>query len=340
MSAFPVAFLKTGLVTSVGLSAPATCAALRAKVNNPSETRFKGTDGQWILAHQVALEKPWRGLPKLVKMASMAVEEALQDVPKSQWSSVPLLLCVAEPGRPGRLDGLDDQLFLDIQAEMGVQFASRSAVVAYGRAGVAVAVNQARALISTGNVNRVLIAATDSLITWGTLNYYQREARLLTAENSDGFMPGEGAGALLMGKSEGVPGELVCTGIGFARETANLDSGEPLRAEGLSQAMKAALAEAGWRPSEKCFRIADLSGEQYYFKEASLALSRAMRERKEDFELWHPSECIGEAGTVSAIACIIAGHAAATKRYAPEPTTIYHFSNDDGARAVVLTRAK
>ena len=40
MSAMPVVILKTGLVTSVGLSAPATCAALRAKLSNPTETHF------------------------------------------------------------------------------------------------------------------------------------------------------------------------------------------------------------------------------------------------------------------------------------------------------------
>lgn len=339
MNLAAVAFLNAGLVTSVGLSAPASCAAMRAKVSNPSETRFVGTDGDWIMAHQVDLDTPRRGLPKLARMGAMAIEEALDGIPRSEWSLVPLLLCIAEPERPGRLDGLDDQLFLDIQAALNTQFASQSAIVANGRVGVAVALHQARSLVATGAFQRVLVAAVDSFIAWPTLSYYERQDRLLTTENASGFMPGEGAGALLVGRGAGVAGELTCAGIGFAHEAATIESGQPLRGDGLTQALKSALAEARWNLSESCYRIADLSGEQYYFKEASLALSRAIRYRKDDFELWHPAESMGEAGAASAMACLIVGNAAAAKRYAPARHGILHFANDDGARAVVLTCA-
>ncbi|MCK7582584.1 MAG: hypothetical protein MZV65_48090 [Chromatiales bacterium] len=45
----------------------------------------------------------------------------------SSGRRMPLLLCVAERERPGRLEGLDDQLFLDIQQELDVRFAPQSA---------------------------------------------------------------------------------------------------------------------------------------------------------------------------------------------------------------------
>ena len=54
----PLAIGRTGLVTSVGLSAPAACAAIRAKLTNPSETRFIDSHGEWIMAHQVPLDAP------------------------------------------------------------------------------------------------------------------------------------------------------------------------------------------------------------------------------------------------------------------------------------------
>jgi len=96
MSGVPIAIHKTGLVTSVGLTAPASCAAFRAKLTNPTETRFIDSGGEWIMAHQVALEQPWRGLVKLAKMAALAIEEALEGVSKDKWSELPLILCVAE----------------------------------------------------------------------------------------------------------------------------------------------------------------------------------------------------------------------------------------------------
>lgn len=330
----PIAILKTGLVTSVGLTAPTSCAAIRAKLTNPSETRFIDSGGEWIMAHQVALEQPWRGLAKLSKMAAMAIVEALADVPKDEWVQIPLLLCVAEPERPGRLDGLDDRLFHDIQAELGASFAPPSAIVAHGRVGVAVALAQARKLLA-GGCARVLVAATDSLLTWPTLSHYEREDRLLTARNSNGFMPGEGAGALLVGAGEGQAGELVCTGIGFGREAAHIDSGEPLRAEGLSLAIKAALTDAGSAMHDMDYRITDLSGEQYYFKEAALALSRTLRQRKEEFDIWHPAECTGEQGAASGLAVVALADAACRKAFTKGPNILAHMANDAGQRAAL-----
>jgi 3-oxoacyl-[acyl-carrier-protein] synthase-1 len=335
MIAHPIAIHSTGLVTSVGLTSEASCAAFRAKIANPTETRFIDSSGDWIMAHQVPLEQPWRGLTKLAKMAAMAITEALQDVSKKEWSSLPLLLCVAETERPGRMTGLDDQLFPLIRTELGVTFAPQSAVVAQGRVGVAMALAQAREWMVKAKIPRVLVAATDSLLSWPTLSHYEREDRLLTASNSNGFMPGEAAGALLVGVPEGRDGELLCAGIGFGSERAHIDSGEPLRADGLSQAIKASLNEAGCQMHDMDFRVTDNSGEQYYFKEAALALSRTLRQRKEEFDIWHPAECIGEASAAAGAAIISAVKAACDKRYTKGPNILAHMANDAGQRAAL-----
>jgi 3-oxoacyl-[acyl-carrier-protein] synthase I len=335
MSATPIAILKTGLVTSVGLTAPATCAAVRAKLTNPSETRFINSNGDWIIAHQVTMDQPWRGLTKLTKMAAMVIEEALDGIARDEWPDIPLLLCVAEPERPGRLDGVDGRLFLDIQTELSTQFSAQSSVVPHGHVGVAVAMAQARALLGQGKFGQILIVAADSFVSWPTLSHYEREGRLLTASNSNGFMPGEGAGALLVGAASGGAGELLCTGIGFACEVAHIDSGEPLRAEGLSQAIKSCMHDAGCQMDDMDFRITDLSGEQYYFKEAALALSRTMRKLKNEFDIWHPAECIGEVGAVAGIAVIANAHAACTKNYTKGPNVLTHWANDIGQRAAL-----
>lgn len=333
----PLAILKTGLVTSVGLSAPAACAAMRAKISNPSETRFIDSAGEWIMAHQVPLEKPWRGLAKLARMAAMAIEECLAEVPREGWSKIPVLLCVAEPERPGRLEGLDDQLFLDIQQELGdARFSPDSAIVAHGRVSVAVALLGARRLVHERKHPLVLIAATDSLLTWPTLSHYERAGRLLTARNSNGFMPGEGAGALLVGAPSANGGaQLLCSGIGFAVEKAHIDSEEPLRAEGLSLAIKGALADAGVQMHDMDFRITDISGEQYYFKEAALALSRILRQRKDEFDIWHPAECTGEPGSLAGASVIALADAACRKAYTRGPGIVAHLANDAGQRAAM-----
>jgi 3-oxoacyl-[acyl-carrier-protein] synthase-1 len=271
-------------------------------------------------------------------MAAMAIEEVLQDVPRGKWAELPLLLCTAELGRPGRLDGLDEQLGKQVQKELDVQFAPQSAVIAQGRVATAVALAQARALIANSAAKQVLIAATDSLLSWPTLSHYERHDRLLTGRNSNGFIPGEGAGALLVGAADGKPGELICSGIGFGHEAAHIDSDQPLRAEGLSQALKAALSDAGCQMHDMDFRITDISGEQYYFKEATLALSRTMRVLKEELDIWHPAECTGETGAASGVAIISAAQAACDKRYTKGPRVLGHMSNDAGQRAAIALK--
>ncbi|MFN0314422.1 MAG: hypothetical protein ACKVQA_05220 [Burkholderiales bacterium] len=335
MSARPLTIRGTGLVTSVGLTAAASCCAFRARITNPCETQFIDSSGAWIMAHQVNLDRPCAGLTKLAKMAALAIDEALQDIDQEQWHRLPLLLCVAEAERPGRLEGLEDQLLTQIQGELGVSFAQQSAVVPLGRVGVAVALAKARALLDLPNSLGVLIAGTDSLLSWPTLSHYEREDRLLTESNSNGFMPGEGAGALWVGAGEGHLPQLICTGIGFGRETAHIDSGEPLRADGLTQAIKASLEDAGRQLHDMDFRITDISGEQYYFKEASLALSRTLRQRKEEFDIWHPAECTGECGAASGVAVIAAAREACHKAYAPGHNILTHWANDAGQRAAV-----
>jgi 3-oxoacyl-[acyl-carrier-protein] synthase-1 len=335
----PLAVRSVGLVTAVGLTAAASCAALRAKISNPTETRFVDSSGKRIMAHQVELEQPWRGLAKLARMASMAIDEALGDVPKSEWRELPLVLCVAERERPGRLEGLEDELLPMIEAELGVQFHGKSAIVPHGRVGVAVALAGARRLIAEAGMDRVLIAATDGLLTWPTLQHFDRLGRLLAAANSNGFMPGEAAGALLVAAARQAVGPLHCIGFGFGRESAHIDAEDPLRAEGLTAAIRSAVGEAGIAMHDVDYRIADASGEQYYFKEASLALSRLLRRPKPGLALWHPAECAGETGAAAGACAVASAFMAAAKNYGVGPVCLLQFSNDDGRRASVATRA-
>ena len=74
-----------------------------------------------------------------------------------------------------------------------------------GRPGALLALAQARKLIHNRGVPEVLIAATDSLLVWQTLMKYGDRSRLLAEHNSNGFMPGEAAGAVWSGTRTGGP---------------------------------------------------------------------------------------------------------------------------------------
>jgi 3-oxoacyl-[acyl-carrier-protein] synthase-1 len=338
VSAETLAVARTGLVTSVGLSAPAACAAIRCGLTNPTETRFVDSKGKWIMSHAVELDEPLRGLPKLAHMAAMTIDECLIDVPRAQWAQIPILLCVAEQIRPGRIEGLEDELLPEICKLLeNARFSDASIVIPHGRVSVGVALLQARKLLNHREIPAVLIVATDSLLRWPTLKALDQQARLLTESNSNGFIPGEAASAILVTRPSR-ENQMRITGLGFATEQASIETDEPLRADGLSRAIGAALNDAGCEPHDVDFRITDIAGEHYYFKEAALALSRTLRRRKEEFDLWHPAECIGEVGSAIGPAMIAVAEAATRKAYAPGPTVLLHAANDAGQRAAIIMR--
>ncbi len=332
----PVSILASGMVTCVGLDAPSSCAAIRCAIDNFSETRFMDKGGEWIIGAQVPLEQPWRGLPKLVHMAVPAIRECLAHIGSVRPDQIPLLLGVAEKERPGRLEGLDDQLFQQIQNELGVRFHHRSGVIAKGRVAGAVAVGAARELIYKEKVPFCVVAGVDTYLIAATLAAYEGKARLLTSQNSNGFTPGEAAASILIGpRSE--KAELVCYGIGTGQESATIESDEPLRANGLVQAFIAAFGDAQRGYDQIDYRLTDANGEQYWFKEAALAMTRTLRSRKEFFDIWHPADCIGETGAAGICSGLAVALAAACKRYAPGPGVLCHFGSDDGQRfALVL----
>jgi 3-oxoacyl-[acyl-carrier-protein] synthase-1 len=342
MTAPPVAILGAGMMTGVGLTAPASCAAIRCAIDNFTETRFMGRGGAWIIGSAVPLEQPWRGQTKLVKLLAGPVRECLDLIPEGKAEDIPLLVCVAERDRPGRLDGLDNALFFELQRELGLAFHADSEIFAEGRVGGAIALRRARQLLyrSQAPHQHVIVSGVDTFLVDPTLMAYDERDRLLTARNSDGFIPGEAGAAVLLGRPRReVDGDLLCTGLGFATERATIESEEPLRADGLVKAISAALAEADTTIAAIDFRITDVSGEQYGFREASLALSRLLRVRKEEFDIWHPADCIGEVGA-AALPCMLAvALAAVRKGYAPGPAMLCHLGNDDGKRTALLVSA-
>lgn len=327
----PLAITGCGMVTGVGLSAPATCAAIRCSIDNFQETRFVDNGGEWIIGSSVELEQPWRGETKLIKMAAAAIQECLDQNPKIKPNDTPLLLCLSEPEREGRVIA-DDNLFFDnLQKELETVFHEKSRIISMGHVAIGIALQRAREIIDKYEVEQVLIAATDSYLVASTLMGYQDKDRLLTSNNSNGFIPGEAGAAILVEASK--RSGLICSGVGFGVEEAHIDSELPFKADGLTKAIKESLQDSNCEMGDLDFRMSDVAGEQYHFKEATLALGRTLRKRKHTFDIWHPADCIGEVGSAIGLAMVIAFKIANEKNYSEGLGTVAHVGNDDGKRS-------
>jgi len=319
----PVAILNAGMVTGVGFSAPSTCAAIRCGINGFVETKFMFA-GEWLIGCPVPSEEQWRGREKLLQMVVPSIRECTADIPPEATRETPLLLCLAEEGRPGRFALLDDSFLQDVEQRLGHTFHGQSEVIASGRVGGVRALARARQLLQEGHPCCV-VAGADTYLVAGTLAAFDDKHRLQTAENSNGFIPGEAGAAVLLGPARQAGVGLLCSGIGFGTEQAPVDSEDPLRADGLVEAIQTAFADSGLGYEQIDFRISDVSGEQYGFKEASLGLLRSMRVRKEAFYIWHPADCVGEVGAAIVPVVLGVGLTAMRKGYAPGPGVLCQF---------------
>lgn len=338
----PLGIVAAGMVTGVGLSAQTSCAAIRCGLNNFTETRFISRTGTWIVGSEVPLDRSWRGVSKLAKMAVLAARECLDALPKmSADVLVPLVLCVAEEDRPGRMPGLGGPLLLEIERQLSVRFHPQSSVIAQGRVGGAIAFLRAQKLIHEDRHPYVILLGVDSYLGGQTLSAFEERDRLLTPANSNGFVPGEGASAVLLA----APGQekhvkLICHAPGFASEGATLESGRPLRGDGMVKAVRSALTAATVGLEHVDHRISDVSGEQYRFKEVALATIRVLRHRKVSFGLWHPADSTGEIGAAVLPTILAVLYYGARKAYLPGQTFIALLSNDDDKRAAVIVQAQ
>ncbi len=337
--------LAAGMVTAVGLDAASSCAAMRGRLDGFAETRFVGSGGDWQIGAAVPLPRNWIGRKRLVRLAAGAVVEVMDQVPPGA-SAPALILCLAEPERPGdpSRDAADLAREIVEIAELPPRIPLH--LVTHGRPSGFVALERAQRMLDRGTADHVIIAGVDSYLTGPAIAHYLSAARLLTPQNANGFIPGEAAAAVLC-SAQPAPG-LVLAGLGLAREEAYLYNGLdtegahlPLRGDGMTAAYKAALAQAGVDLAGIEYRISDLIGEQYFFKQATLASLRLERGRSAFQDLWSPAESLGNIG--AAVVPVMLGMAliAARKGYDMGSPVLVEASSDQGAcGAAVLYRAR
>ncbi len=336
----PLALISCGMATGVGLGAAATCAALRCGIAGFAQTRFR-VDGNWLRGSAVPLPDGLPGRGRLLQMAFLALKDCIADMPEKLDPRSPLLLCLSETSRPQPGGMNDAELLAELRSSVGLlpDAAAPSQILRAGRLGAAHAMLHARRLLALGH-RVVIVLGVDSLLNADCIAHYGEKGRLLSESTLDGFIPGEAAAAVALTALAAAPGPntLFCIGCGFAEEEASIGAGRPLRGSGLVQAITAALADAGCTFAAIDYRLTDVNGEHYAFKEASVALLRIMRAVKPELELWHPADCVGEVGAAAGPLILGAAMYAAKKDYAPGPTVLCHFASDAGARAALILR--
>ncbi len=332
--------VSTGIVCSVGLSASAACAAMRAGIANFEELPYRDNNGEPIVGAITPILTPELQFgPRLMEMLAMALQDCLGQLPALPLQKVPLLVGLAEPGRPGGGEWLAENIILQVQDKLEWKFHPQlSKAIPKGHTAGFEGLRVARVLLQNPDVPGCIVCGVDSYINGSSLWWLQQHWRLKREDHSNGVIPGEAAAAVYVQRQPTFKAETLVQviGLGYAHEKAIVLSEEPLLGLGLSWAIRAALAEANLQMHDIDFRLSDVTGESYGFKEQAIALSRLMRGRRDELPIWHSAEFIGDCGAATGVCQLVIARESFIKGYAPGDRAACYTSAVLGDRAVTV----
>lgn len=327
----PLHIHATGMCCAVGYSTAAASAAIGACVDHFRQSWFQTSDGKPLPCAMIWGLDIW-GPERMAALFSCVLDQCREETTLLPERTA-LLLLVPDPRRPGAETDWPQEIFERCVGELAFHPASR--ICPWDRAGLGPALRHAREVLQKGIVQRVLLAGVDSYLNAVTLNAFLDAERLLVGDISDGFIPGEGAGAVVLGlDAPAGPGVRIC-GVGCGEEAAHiLQNEKPNRTHGLTRANREAVAESGRPLTAMQFHLTDGNGNTYYAAESSVALTRTLEHPVPDFPYILPASCFGETG--AAVGPLILAY---LTRYMPREGLHYglvHTSADHGQRSAVL----
>lgn len=347
MASGDVVVVGVGMVTAVGLSAPETAAAVRAGTMRFGEIPFMDRQFEPFTVAEVpeegleALAEPLEGLGltsrdrRMLRLAARSLKECLRGLPEGE-PPPPLELALPEMVTTRELN---EAGFLGwLAAQAGPRFdAARSGARHRGRAGGLAAIGRAVARIRSGEARFAIAGGVDSYRDTYVLGTLDLQGRVKSTANLDGFIPGEGAGFVLLAarsaaEAAGVGFGVAVSATAEAFEPGHMYSDQPYRGDGLAQAL-ALLAGQGLGPAGEVF--SSMNGESHWAKEWGVAYLRNRGLFSADHGMHHPADCFGDTG--AACGPLMVGLTALGIRdgYLRTPGLVYA-SSDQGARTALM----
>ncbi len=183
------------------------------------------------------------------------------------------------------------------------------------------------------------LLGADSLVTPERLRRLAADDLLVDGVNSDGFIPGEGAAALLLIPHIDRATKATIAGLGTARD-GGLAKGDPATGQAIGQALEQAIAHARVKVAQISLATNDLSGRYALFEELSLAAARPPLATMRRLKMIQPALATGEIGAASGVLSLAALTFYLECEVAKEAAVALFTSEGAGRTAAVLVREK
>jgi 3-oxoacyl-[acyl-carrier-protein] synthase-1 len=340
-----VAILGVGAQTSIGRSAPATAASVRAGVANFAEHPFLlDQGGEPMVVARARWLDTVDGAERFVELAAAAASEAIgPELAGPGIEAARLSVFVGLPApRPGLPEGLTERLQERFREPLGPGvLAGEVATFPHGHAAGLIALETGWRAIDAGSADACLVGGVDSYLAPETLTWLDAGNQLHSPRNSWGFVPGEAAGFCLL-----VSGRLAAgrhwdplgtvVGAATARETKLIKTKTVCIGEGLTEAFHRTLAALPAPEAKVDGVIGDLNGEPYRADEFAFAMIRSARQFRDPGRFLTPADCWGDVGAASGPLFVALAVAAGRGGSAAGPYTLVWTSSEGGERATAL----
>lgn len=320
-------FAITGLsmITSVGRDVVSSCAAIRSGISRPREIDYfevldlESQDAVPLVGHPIRgftegfnLVGLWIRIAK-VCLLDLIKQENLPDKSDIKfWQKTALI---------GSLPYINDDRFLSdedattdlvketylyqLHEELDIAIPlSNLHVVCMGHTAAIAAIAVAKDLMSSANIERVIVLAVDSYLDTLTLEWLYKYNRLKTSANPIGLSPGEAGACFLLESTSAcnkrnAPVYALVEGFGIGKEINNYFSEEVNRGVGLSRVIEQSLNNTSLDLPFIGDLISDQNGENWRARELAGARILMSKILNMDSPLIFPSMSIGDVGSAS-----------------------------------------
>jgi 3-oxoacyl-[acyl-carrier-protein] synthase-1 len=283
-----------GAFTSVGGDVAMTMASLLSQFQAFDDLDAVAKGGEALTGAATPLPAGLTGRRRLAALGLLSLQECAAAAPPGP--PAPLLVCAPSADD---WDGSPSDLLEGVTGDAGIDVdLAQSRVFSNGRIGVVDALQAGRDLLASRRAAAFYLLGVDSLVTGERPYRLMNAGRLLDDENSDGFVPGEGAAALRL-SSAGADGVAALVGIGTGDEPAGRSGAQAMTGAGLHEAALGAVTDAKVGGSDLRAVVHDVSGIQRDFEDLLLARSRPPLDVAATARIFAPSISVGEIGAAA-----------------------------------------
>ncbi|HYI02169.1 beta-ketoacyl synthase N-terminal-like domain-containing protein [Hyalangium sp.] len=288
-------------------------------------------------------DDPWT--EKAFELLGPPLEEALwssrlYDLEKHR-GKLSAFLALPYPDREGTTTEAFEEFAASLREDCFGEAPVQTEIIALDHASGLVAVARAVEQLQRGHADLCLVGGVDSLLDSRFLYALFTEKRLKVGSRGSGLIPGEGGAFVILERERDAARRKIKP---LARvEAIALEKDEPwgpeapLRAEGLSRALRSVLQVAGAGEIRRV--ITDLNGERWRFLEWALAETRCLEELPRGWQLWHPADCLGDLGAAYGISAMVLATRAMARGYHGDGKVLISACSERGERAAMCLSA-